>query len=619
MIRFRSLEAQVDVLFKRLLARYPGQFSLDPSRPVEIKGRQTPMMFNGDQPVSLQYDILDRFEEQTGGVASILARTGDDFIRVTTSVKDPQGNRALGVVLDRSHPAYALNQAGKTYFGNTMLAGRKFVFDYRPVYDAQGTVIGIFAVGLDISKFRILSLSESMGLAAFVLALAVQIGLDALVALSRGGAAGLARLDIWPGLAAACLFGLGIYAIIRRKVGRQLLVAQAAARRLAGGDLSTQIAVKRGDEIGLLFDALNSINTGLASLVSNVRVSTDSLGVASRQIAAGNADLSARTETQASSLEQTAAAMDELTCTVRSNAENASEANRHVGSTFELASQGSALMEQAVATMQGIRASSSKVAEIVGTIEGIAFQTNILALNAAVEAARAGEQGRGFAVVAGEVRSLAQRSATAAKEIKELISDSVGRVENGTTLVAEAGSVIDEVVVAVKRVTDIMGEISSASDEQSAGIEQVNQAVTQMDEVTQQNAALVEEAAAAAQSLEEQAGVLREAVASFRLPAAGAHAGPVLAPVAANPVNVAKVAAAVSATPASSSTTAKPVARKPAAATARAARKRLAAPVKPVAVPAPDAKAVPAVAAEPKAGKLALAAVSSDADDWEQF
>ena len=517
MIRFRSLEAQVDVLFKRLLARYPGQFSLDPSRPVEIKGRQTPMMFNGDQPVSLQYDILDRFEEQTGGVASILARTGDDFIRVTTSVKDPQGNRALGVVLDRSHPAYALNQAGKTYFGNTMLAGRKFVFDYRPVYDAQGTVIGIFAVGLDISKFRILSLSESMGLAAFVLALAVQIGLDALVALSRGGAAGLARLDIWPGLAAACLFGLGIYAIIRRKVGRQLLVAQAAARRLAGGDLSTQIAVKRGDEIGLLFDALNSINTGLASLVSNVRVSTDSLGVASRQIAAGNADLSARTETQASSLEQTAAAMDELTCTVRSNAENASEANRHVGSTFELASQGSALMEQAVATMQGIRASSSKVAEIVGTIEGIAFQTNILALNAAVESARAGEQGKGFAVVAGEVRTLAQRSADAARQIKGLIGDSVGKVDEGGRLIDQVGQTMTRIVSSVQEVTQLMSDIQRASTEQTTGIEEVNHAVSHMDEMTQQNAALVEEAAAAAASMQEQTQWLQRSVHVFKL------------------------------------------------------------------------------------------------------
>jgi len=517
MIRFRSLEAQVDALFKKLLTQYSGQFRLDPSRPVDIKGRQAPMMFNGDEPVSLQYDILDRFEEQTGSVASILARTGDDFIRVATSVKDPQGNRALGVVLDRSHPAYALNQAGKTYFGNMMLAGRRFVFDYRPIYDAQGNLIGIFAVGLDVSKIRIFSLSESLGLSAFALALLLQVGVDVLAALVKGRLGSLHWLEEWPSLAVACLFGLGVFFLIRYKVGQRLLVAQAAARRLAGGDLSTQIAVKRGDEIGLLFDALNSINTGLANLVSNVRVSTDSLGVASRQIAAGNADLSARTETQASSLEQTAAAMDELTSTVRSNAENANEANRHVGSTFELASQGSALMEQVVSTMQGIRESSSKVAEIVGTIEGIAFQTNILALNAAVESARAGEQGKGFAVVAGEVRTLAQRSADAARQIKGLIGDSVGKVDKGGQLIDQAGQTMTRIVNSVQEVTQLMSDIHRASTEQTTGIEEVNHAVSHMDEMTQQNAALVEEAAAATASMQEQARSLERSVHLFKL------------------------------------------------------------------------------------------------------
>lgn len=517
MIRFRSVEAQVDALFKKLMAQYPGTFSLDLSHPVQIKGRQTPMMFSGDRPVSLQHDVLDRFEAQTGSVASILARAGDDFVRVATSVKDPQGNRAVGVVLDRSHPAYALNQAGERYFGNTTLAGRKFVFDYRPIRDAQGSIIGIFAVGLDISRFRVMSLAESLGLSAFAMALVLQAGLVVLTAALDGRLGSLRGIDAWPGLALACLFGLGVYAVIHRKIGRQLQVAQNAARRLAGGDLSRQIAVKRSDEIGLLFDALNGINTGLANLVSNVRLSTDNLAVASRQIAAGNADLSSRTETQASSLEQTAAAMDALTSTVRSNAENADQANRHVGSTFELASQGSALMAQAVSTMHGIRSASGKVAEIVGTIEGIAFQTNILALNAAVESARAGEQGKGFAVVAGEVRTLAQRSAEAARQIKGLIQDSVGKVNEGSQLIDQAGQTVTQIVSSVQDVTQLMSDIHRASAEQSTGIEEVNRAVSHMDEMTQQNAALVEEAAAAAASMQEQTGSLARSVGVFKL------------------------------------------------------------------------------------------------------
>ncbi|WP_343549710.1 methyl-accepting chemotaxis protein [Ralstonia sp.] len=416
------------------------------------------------------------------------------------------------------------------------------------------------------------------------------------------------------GIAAAlgCAFGL------HRAISVPLSKMLGHFSAISNGNLTERITVSSKDEMGALTQGLIDMQQGLIRTILTMRGGSESIASATKQIAAGNMDLSQRTEEQASSLEETASSMEELTSIVRQNADNARQASQLAGNASDIAVKGGEVVGRVIETMSGINDSSKKIADIIGVIEGIAFQTNILALNAAVEAARAGEQGRGFAVVAGEVRSLAQRSATAAKEIKELISDSVGRVENGTTLVAEAGDVIDEVVVAVKRVTDIMGEISSASDEQSAGIEQVNQAVTQMDEVTQQNAALVEEAAAAAQSLEEQAGVLREAVASFRLPAAGAHAGPVVAPVAANPVNVAKVAPAVSAA-ASSSTTAKPVARKPAAATARTARKRLAAPVKPAAVPAPEAKAVPAAAAEPKPGKLALAAVSSDADDWEQF
>ncbi|ENZ77282.1 methyl-accepting chemotaxis protein [Ralstonia pickettii OR214] len=414
------------------------------------------------------------------------------------------------------------------------------------------------------------------------------------------------------GIAAAlgCAFGL------HRAISVPLSKMLGHFSAISNGNLTERITVGSKDEMGALTQGLIDMQHGLIRTIVTMRGGSESIASATKQIAAGNMDLSQRTEEQASSLEETASSMEELTSIVRQNADNARQASQLAGNASDIAVKGGEVVGRVIETMSGINDSSKKIADIIGVIEGIAFQTNILALNAAVEAARAGEQGRGFAVVAGEVRSLAQRSATAAKEIKELISDSVGRVENGSTLVTEAGAVIDEVVVAVKRVTDIMGEISSASDEQSAGIEQVNQAVTQMDEVTQQNAALVEEAAAAAQSLEEQAGVLREAVASFRLPAAGVHVEPVQAPVAPKAAHTGSAASAVSSNP---GPVAKPVARKPAVATARAARKRLAAPVKPAVVPAQDVKTAPAVAVEPKPGKLALAAVSHDADDWEQF
>ncbi len=282
-------------------------------------------------------------------------------------------------------------------------------------------------------------------------------------------------------------------------------------------DLTHTAKVERMDEIGHTATAFNALLARVAEVVGEVRRSAGSVSVASRQIATGNTDLSQRTEEQAASLEETASSMEELTATVRQNADNAKQATTLAHSASEVAQRGGEVVGRVVETMNGISGSSTKMSEIIGVIEGIAFQTNILALNAAVEAARAGEQGRGFAVVAGEVRTLAQRSATAAKEIKDLIGESVNRVEVGSKLVEEAGSTISEIVQSVKRVTDIVGEIASASEEQRTGIEQVNQAVVQMDQVTQQNAALVEEASAAAHSMAEQAQTLQDAVAVFKV------------------------------------------------------------------------------------------------------
>ena len=298
---------------------------------------------------------------------------------------------------------------------------------------------------------------------------------------------------------------------------RPIRQARDLAAAIAQGDLTRQVQDDGKDEAAELLQALEHMRVSLARVVGEVRQASDTIGVSAGEVASGNADLSQRTEQTASNLQQTASSIEQLTGTVRQSAESASQANQLATSAAVVAQRGGEVVGQVVATMGEINASSRKIGDIIGTIDGIAFQTNILALNAAVEAARAGEQGRGFAVVASEVRSLAQRSAEAAKEIKSLITASVEQVDQGSTLVHQAGSTMQEVVAAIRRVTDIMGEISAASGEQSAGVSQVGEAVSQMDQVTQQNAALVEESAAAAESLKQQAQHLVQSVAEFRL------------------------------------------------------------------------------------------------------
>ena len=308
---------------------------------------------------------------------------------------------------------------------------------------------------------------------------------------------------------------------VRASLGGEPDQAARLAASIAQGDL-TQVVEVRPQDTTSMMAAMHEMQNRLQRTIGEIRRSAESIASATQQIAAGNGDLSQRTEQQAASLQETAASMEELTATVKQNADNARQASGLAHNASEIATRGNDVVSRVIGTMGEINDSSRQIADIIGVIEGIAFQTNILALNAAVEAARAGEQGRGFAVVAGEVRSLAQRSATAAKEIKQLISASVERVHNGSTLVQQAGATMGEILQAVQRVTDIMGEIAAASEEQSSGISQVGRAVTQMDEVTQQNAALVEQAAAAAASLQDQAGRLRDTVSAFRVNGAGA-------------------------------------------------------------------------------------------------
>jgi methyl-accepting chemotaxis protein len=387
-------------------------------------------------------------------------------------------------------------------------------------------------------------------------------------------------LLIMLGLAAIVL---GVVAAwwITRTITQPINAALKVAETVSSGDLTSDIQVNSNDETGQLMHALKTMNTNLVNIVGQVRNGTDLIATASTEIAAGNQDLSSRTEEQASSLEETASSMEELTSTVRFNAENARQANELAISASEIASRGGSVVGEVVNTMGSINDSSRKIVDIISVIDGIAFQTNILALNAAVEAARAGEQGRGFAVVASEVRNLAQRSASAAKDIKGLIDDSVQKVQIGSELVDKAGQTMEEIVQSIGRVTQIMTQISNASEEQSIGIAQVNDAITQMDQVTQQNAALVEEAAAAAESMQEQSAKLADVVSVFKLDSSYASSAPALSR-----------APARAALP-----------RRTPAVTAR---------VKPAAVKAEAPASTPAAATPRKA-------VTANESDWEEF
>ncbi len=572
---------------------FNGPFSQDGNRTTALANRNVPMLKAGAVDLNLDFEPVDRFTAQSkGGVATIFTKTGDDYVRVATSLKKEDGQRALGTLLDHSHPSYARMQAGQSFVGIATLFGKQYMTQYDPVRDAAGNVVGALFVGVNITedlkllkdRIRAIKLGQSGYFYVLdakpgkdqgkVLLHPDQEGRNLLDAKDADGKEyikdvlaqkeGLIRVNLaengkasrelllafkpypnwgWEvvgrvytdetegeiiamrntyaiaGAIVLLLIAAVLYWTIRRMINQPLQQTIAIAARLGAGDLTVNSRTTREDDIGQLLRGIDSVGGGLASVVGDVRRSSEAINVAAREIASGNADLSARTESQAGSLEETASSMEELTSTVRQNADNAQQANQLAGSASEAATRGGKVVDQVVETMSAIRNSSRKVVDIITVIDSIAFQTNILALNAAVEAARAGEQGRGFAVVAAEVRSLAQRSASAAKEIKELIGDSVRSVDDGSELVDQAGASMQEIMSSVQRVADIMSEITAATNEQRSGIEEVNRAITQMDEVTQQNAALVEQAAAAAESLQEQADHLVQAVSVFRLDA----------------------------------------------------------------------------------------------------
>jgi methyl-accepting chemotaxis protein-2 (aspartate sensor receptor) len=589
-----TMRTEADRFLTAFADAAPGPYSVDPAQTVEIAGKPTPTFRSGDTVLNLNFSVPDKFFARTGGtIATVFARTGDDFVRVTTSLKKENGERAIGTLLDRAHPSYKALMAGEPFRGLAWLFGVPYMSKYEPVRDASGKVIGALYVGVDVrselallkDKIRahgigktggyfvidgkpgaeqgkvlidrnqaregknLIDVKDAGGLAWVREMIERKEGtLRHTLADTEGGPArerftvftqypdwklviaGTAYVDeleadlisarnqfLLLGLALGALLAGGLYWMLRRAVSAPLAEVVNVAQRVAAGDLTHRLPTARRDEIGQLMRAINGVGDGLTGIVDKVRASASTIASSTGQIAAGNADLSARTEAQAGNLERTASSIEELAATVRQNADSAQHAHDMVQAASEAAHMGGQTVERLVGTMSGIHATAQKIADITGIIDGIAFQTNILALNAAVEAARAGEQGRGFAVVAGEVRSLAQRSAAAAKEIKALINRSVEEVQSGNEAARGAGEAMQDIVTRVERIAGLMGEISHASREQSQGIEEVNRAVTSMDEVTQQNAALVEEAAAAAESLRQQAQELRGAVDVFRL------------------------------------------------------------------------------------------------------
>ncbi len=521
---YLPLQGQVEGFAKQLRTSLRGAVSIDAGDFVDVGGTVTPVLRCGGQQINLDNQIADRFTSVTGGVvATIFVCNGDDFTRIVTSVKKPDGTRPMGTHLDHAHPAYAALLKNRPYTGYANLFGVQYLTHYVPLHDGQGRLAGVLFVGIDVSTLPTFGISSKMAAYTFSIAgMLSTLGILGMTAmLERRGIAGLTTSIHWDfigvGLVAAAVLALAVYGLLRRAIDQSLTQTVLGAQQLGSGDLGQQIHVDRRDDIGRLMQAINGINQSFATIVGNVRKGSDQITMAAREIAAGNADLAQRTESQAGSLEKTAAAMEQLTGAVKQNTSHAVQANNLVSLTEDVASKAGEAVNGMVGMMDAIKQSSHKVTDIIASIEGIAFQTNILALNAAVEAARAGEQGRGFAVVASEVRNLAQRASVAAKEIKHLIDDTVTNVDSGCKMAINAGATMSEVVSSVKKVSAIMHEITNASVEQSSGIEDVNRAITDMDQMTQQNAALVEEAAAAAESMYQQAESLSAVVAIFKL------------------------------------------------------------------------------------------------------
>jgi len=440
-------------------------------------------LFVGDHAVNDNFDIVDTIKNLVGGTATIFM--GDT--RISTNVLKEDGSRAVGTKLGSGPSMDTVLGKGQSYRGEANILGETYLTAYDPIKNAAGEVIGIVYVGIKKSDFFSIIDQLLFNISGIVLSITLLLSGVTYLVIRR----------------------------LMRPIGGEPVEMAALTQKIAQGDLTVRFA-NTGKETGV-YAAMRDMASQLKEMVTKVTQSTGQVNAAAAEIAQGSADLAQRTEEQASALEETASSMEELTSTVKQSAEHAGQANQLASAARSQAEQGGEVVERAMTAMQAINASSRKIADIIGVIDEIAFQTNLLALNAAVEAARAGEQGRGFAVVAGEVRKLAQRSADAAKEIKGLIADSVGKVQDGHQLVEQSGRTLRDIVTAVKKVSDIVAEMTAAAHEQAGGIEQVNRAIVQMDQATQQNAALVEETAAASQAMGEQARELQSLMGFFKL------------------------------------------------------------------------------------------------------
>ncbi len=511
MLFFPSRTQRVRSAAKGFSSSLSGALSVASNQMVDTQGVHLPAMFSGNRQLNMDFSIPDAFTKKTGMLATIFVRRGEDFFRITTSVLKQDGQRAVGTPLDRSQPAYEDALAGRPYVGYATVFGKQCITRYEPVRDGRGQVIGILFVGLDVSNHRQRGVAADMAWRLSLVAALLHGVSWGVLPGTIGSPVGMA-LSL---LSMAVIWG-ATYGLMRRYVSTPIAVGTRAAQRLASGNLMRQVHVDSGDDLGQLLLAINSISIGLTGLVGNVRQAATSVTSGTREIADGNIDLASRTEGQAAEVNASSSAMQALTIAVAQNAEKANHLNGLVASVAQVATAGGQVVGEVVVTMGQIKVHAQKINDIIALIEGIAFQTNILALNAAVEAARAGEQGRGFAVVASEVRSLAQRSATAAKEIKDLIQTSVQTTSVGNALVEKARIAMQQITGSIADVVVLIDGIAHASNSQKVDIERVSGSILEIDQMTLQNAALVEQAAAAAVRMREQADSLGAAVNTFK-------------------------------------------------------------------------------------------------------
>ncbi|MCA7000194.1 methyl-accepting chemotaxis protein [Dickeya solani] len=579
-----SLQASVDSYTNLFASFLPSRFTVDNQARLPISGTTAPTLKSGDTILNMNTTVTDDFLSRTGAISTIFVRDGDDFVRITTSLKKEDGSRAIGTKLDRASPAFASVSGNKSFSGLAVLFGKQYITQYKPVTDASGSVIAILFVGIDISKEfaqmqkRILDkrignaghfivLSKAGATAGTYLVHPTLTGQkpdwsgDALqqVLKNDGGkleyddnslsgddrtqvmvyrsvpqwkwvvvgtiskASLLAEINtirnlfLGGGIALVVLFAVFFVYLTRRWLSRPLDEVVKVAEQFAAGNLQATLTTKSQDEVGRLVDAINSMGHGLTRLVSQVRDAAEEIAAGTDALAEDSGNISEQISRQASSVEETSATMEQLSSTVKQNADNVSSAKGLAAESASAAQNGSKTVADSVETMSEIKRSSQKIADITTTIQSIAFQTNILALNAAVEASRAGEHGKGFAVVAAEVRSLAQRSSSAVKEIEALIAESLHQIETGYRFSEKTRSVMDDLLHRIQQVSTIVNDIDIASREQSQGIEQVNVAINQIGQAINQNASLVQNSESTAQGLREKGHHLSDVVSVFRI------------------------------------------------------------------------------------------------------